>query len=115
MTILSFPTTIDGAHTHRFTGILDQQLIAYCELALTNEQAHVATLYSLYVDPTHRARGYASRLVSAEIEAAQTLGKTAVNLRVHEANTDALNLYKQVGFERYRRDEEDFINMVKWV
>jgi GNAT superfamily N-acetyltransferase len=81
MTILSLPTTIDRAYTVRFTGILDHQEIAYCELALTNAQAHVATLYSVYMNPAHRGKGNAQHLVSAAIAAAQERGKTAVNLR----------------------------------
>jgi ribosomal protein S18 acetylase RimI-like enzyme len=112
MTIFSLPTRIDGAHTHRFVGILDHQLVGYCELALTNEQAHVATLFSVYVDPTHRGKGYARRLVSAAIEAAQAQGKTAVNLRVQEANITALNLYKSLGFGWYEGPDEGFVGLM---
>lgn len=79
MTILSFPTVIDGTHTLRLTGILDHRAIAYCELGLTNDQAHVATLYSVFVDPDARGHGYARSLVSAAIEAAPAHGKTVVN------------------------------------
>ncbi|RZK37501.1 MAG: N-acetyltransferase [Hymenobacter sp.] len=44
------------------------------------EQAHVATLYSLFVYPTHQGKGYASNLVSAAIQAAQAHGKTSASL-----------------------------------
>jgi ribosomal protein S18 acetylase RimI-like enzyme len=70
MTILS--TDIDRTNILRFISILDHQAVGYCELALTNEQAHVATLYSLYVDPAHHHQGYARSLLLTAIEAAQT-------------------------------------------
>lgn len=79
MTILSLPTRIDGAHTIRFAGILDNQAIGYCDLALTNDQTHFTTLFSVYVDPAHRHQGYTFNLFSAPIEAAQAHEKTAVN------------------------------------
>ena len=78
MLILSLPTLIDGSNRTKFTGIVNDQLAAFFELDHDQPQAHVATLYSLYMDPTHRGKGYASRLVSAALEAAQTQGKTAV-------------------------------------
>lgn len=67
-------------------------------------------------NPAQRYQGYASRLVSAAIEAAQAHGKTAMNLRVHEANTTALSLYNSLGFEQYEGpDEKGFEGLAYWV
>lgn len=116
MTILSLLTLIDGGHRIKFTGILAQQLVAFCELDLDQPQAHVTTLFSVYVDPAHRHQGYARSLVLAAIEAAQAHGKDAVNMRVQEANEAAVKLYRQAGFEQYGGpDEEGFLEMVRWV
>lgn len=116
MLILSLLTHIDGSTRTKFSGIVNDQLVASCELDHDQAQAHVTTLYSLYVDPTHWGKGYATDMVYTAIEAAQAHGKTAVNLRVHEANTAAINLYKQAGFEQYEGpDGEEFVWIVRWL
>lgn len=79
MTILSLPTFIDGAHTIPCTGILYQQAIAYCELALTNVQVHVTTLFLVFISPAYWGEGYSESLSVAALKAAQTHSKTAVN------------------------------------
>ena len=116
MTIYPLLTTIDGSSRIKFAGIQDQQFIAFTELDLDNVQSHVATLYSVFVDPAHRHQGYARILVTAALEAAHGHGKRAVNLRVHKANKAALSLYDRLGFDRYEGpDAEGFVGLVRWV
>lgn len=55
-------------------------------------------LYSLWLDPGVRRRGLGRALVAAAVEWARTEGAGTVTLRVHAANTAAIEVYRGIGF-----------------
>ncbi len=59
------------------------------------------TLYSIkyvFVDPEYRKAGIASRLLNTAFAVAKTKGATKVNLNVYITSTNAIALYKKLGF-----------------
>jgi ribosomal protein S18 acetylase RimI-like enzyme len=56
-----------------------------------------AWLHDLYVDPQFRGRGVGRQLISAAIESAQHLGSSSLMLGVSPGNTQARQLYEQLG------------------
>ncbi|HEU5440749.1 MAG TPA: GNAT family N-acetyltransferase [Ktedonobacterales bacterium] len=68
-----------------------------------NEKSrHTANLYSMYVAPEARGRGYGRALVGAAIERARAMpGLEQIYLAVVTTNTSARSLYLSVGFEIY--------------
>jgi ribosomal protein S18 acetylase RimI-like enzyme len=68
---------------------------------------HVVAIDGLAVDPAHRRRGVARRLLDAAIEAARARGARRLTLRVLGPNATARALYEAAGFtvEGVLRDE----------
>ena len=59
----------------------------------------LAHIFLLYVAPEHRRRGIATALVNLAETWAKTRGDRAIGLQVFQANTKALNLYNQLGYQ----------------
>jgi GNAT superfamily N-acetyltransferase len=64
-------------------------------------EENTKSLYSIkyvFVDPEYRNRGIASRLLGNACTIAKTKGATKVNLNVYVTSTNAIALYKKLGF-----------------
>ncbi|WP_409558487.1 N-acetyltransferase family protein [Achromobacter sp.] len=73
---------------------------------------HKAHVWSMYVAPAHRGRGFARLLMHAAIAHAQTMrGVRQVQLSVTANNTAAVTLYASLGFTVYGHEPEAlFVN-----
>ncbi len=73
---------------------------------------HKAHVWSVYVAPAHRGRGFARLLMHAAIAHAQTMrGVRQVQLSVTANNTAAATLYASLGFTVYGHEPEAlFVN-----
>lgn len=60
--------------------------------------AEFGFLHDLWVEPAHRRRGYARRLVSAAIERFAAIGVSQVRLETAAANDTARRLFQSCGF-----------------
>ncbi len=63
----------------------------------------IAHLNLLAVDPTHRRRGVASRLVRWLEETAATAGTFVIGLELRASNESALNFYMKLGYRQLER------------
>lgn len=59
----------------------------------------IAHIFLLYVAPEHRRRGIATALMHLVETWAKARGLGAIGLQVFQANTNALNLYNQLGYQ----------------
>ena len=59
----------------------------------------IAHIFLLYVAPEHRRRGIATALMSRVETWAKARGDRAIGLQVFQTNTNALNLYNQLGYQ----------------
>ena len=59
----------------------------------------IAHIFLLYVAPEHRRRGIATALIGLVETWAIDKGLGAINLQVFQANSSALNLYNQLGYQ----------------
>lgn len=64
-----------------------------------------ARLYSLAVTPEARGRGHAKALLAAVEREARSQGASGLRLEVKPANTAAVGLYREAGFEPFGRIE----------
>ncbi len=60
----------------------------------------VSEIKRMYVDPAHRGRGYARRLLAAAEEAARDLGYRRMQLETGTAQPEAMALYTSCGYQR---------------
>lgn len=78
-----------------------------------------ARLYSMVVDPRHRGRGIAKRLLEAAEQGAKERGIIVMRLEVREENRAARLLYEQAGYtvrdrtEEYYQDNAAALRLVK--
>lgn len=63
------------------------------------ENAHVAAISGLAVDPRHRGEGVGRQLLSECVRRARHRGATKVSLRVLATNEAAMRVYRAAGFE----------------
>ncbi|HLS68098.1 MAG TPA: GNAT family N-acetyltransferase [Kiloniellales bacterium] len=88
-----------------FIGRLDGVIAGSAQLVLptSNNEATrvVGTLTTFFVAPWARGYGLALRLVQAVEEAARREGLKVLNLDVRETQTRAIQIYGQLGFERW--------------
>lgn len=83
--------------TRRYITATDAgSVLGYGGIMLVGEDAHVVTLA---VEPEHREKGLASRLLMALIDIARANGARHLTLEVRESNKAALELYRKFGFE----------------
>ncbi|WP_199191969.1 GNAT family N-acetyltransferase [Chlorogloea sp. CCALA 695] len=59
----------------------------------------IAHIFLLYVAPEHRRRGIATALIGLVEAWAIDKGLRAITLQVFQANSSALNLYNQLGYQ----------------
>lgn len=59
----------------------------------------IAHIFLLYVAPEHRRRGIATALIGLVETWAIDKGLRAIGLQVFQANSSALNLYNQLGYQ----------------
>ena len=90
---------------HLFVGRLEDKVVASAQLQEPprhNEaQAHAATLTALFVAPWARGRGISPKLAAAVEARAKSLGYHVLQLDVRATQVAAINLYEQLGFERW--------------
>ncbi|XKM12941.1 ribosomal protein S18-alanine N-acetyltransferase [Orbaceae bacterium ac157xtp] len=59
-----------------------------------------ATLFNIAIDPAHRKKGLAKKLLTALIDELTTQNVTNLWLEVRASNIAAINLYEQLGFNQ---------------
>ncbi len=77
----------------------NQRIIGSGELI---KYPHVTELANLFIVPPHRRRGVGTALIIVLLRIARHRGETAVELGVTQDNTDAIALYKRLGFVKER-------------
>jgi len=84
---------------------LADQIVGSVQLvrpARNNEAgAHAATVTTFFVAPWARGHGLARKLVEAVEEAARAAGLRALNLDVRETQKRAIEVYEQLGYQRW--------------
>lgn len=82
----------------------DATLIAYSRFYPSvdpdDDQARVATIGSMYVDPEFQRRGVGRKLMNAVLEAAKEGDYTEATLHVLTANKQAQEFYENLGWEK---------------
>jgi ribosomal-protein-alanine N-acetyltransferase len=73
------------------------QLVGYCINSRYVDAWHVM---NVAVDPGHRRRGIATRLLEALFEMTKNDGRRGYTLEVRVSNLGAIDLYERLGFER---------------
>jgi ribosomal-protein-alanine N-acetyltransferase len=100
----------DRRDRHWLVAERDGAVVAFGGLMLVVDEAHVL---NLAVDPRHRRRGLASRLLAALLLDAGDRGIVSATLEVRVGNRAGTELYRRFGFEeagirpRYYPDGED--------
>jgi ribosomal-protein-alanine N-acetyltransferase len=74
-----------------------EQLVGYCINSRYVDAWHVM---NVAVDPDHRRRGIATRLLEALFEMTKNDGRRGYTLEVRVSNQGAIDLYERLGFER---------------
>jgi GNAT superfamily N-acetyltransferase len=86
-----------------FVAVQDEMLIAYSRFYPTvdpdDDQARVATIGSMYVDPEFQRRGIGGGLMMAVINAVRERGFIEATLHVLAANHRAREFYESLGWE----------------
>lgn len=92
---------------------VENQLIGYAQLdqIFVVKQRHIAHLYNLYIDPTHRGQGHATKLIEHLTQLArEKAGVERLFITCNRHNTAAQALYQKLGFRQYALREKS----VKW-
>lgn len=64
------------------------------------KMAHRARIWGVYTTPSARGRGLAARVITAAIDLARSwAGVSSIGLSASERSTDAIRLYRRLGFE----------------
>jgi GNAT superfamily N-acetyltransferase len=94
----------EAAHEQVFGAFDGEQLVGAAGLSFETREktGHKATLFGMYVLPSHRGRGLARALVQAVLAAARArAGVKLVQLTVTQGNATAEALYRSCGFEAW--------------
>ena len=93
------------------------QITAYLGLWMDEERAQITTIG---VDPEHRGKGYAKKLMEHMLEACSSKGVKIYSLEVRVSNQSAISLYERYGFKQvglrkayYQDNHEDAYLMIK--
>jgi len=83
-----------------YVAIHDDKVIGWCDITSLNRDAfsHVGKL-GMGVLAEYRGQGIGTHLIKTVLKKAKSNGLTRVELTVRENNTNAMKLYKKVGFE----------------
>ena len=71
---------------------------AVCMALVIRESPKAASISGVFTPPSHRRRGYASRLVATLSDEMLRAGKTACNLHTDLANATSNRVYVRVGY-----------------
>ena len=92
-------------------------VVAFCSCWIVFDELHINTIA---VDPPHRRRGLATRLMHAVMEEAWRRGAKRATLEVRASNEAARQLYERLGFcvsgvrkRYYSQPEEDALILWK--
>jgi ribosomal protein S18 acetylase RimI-like enzyme len=78
----------------------DGQLVSAAGTHLVSPTFGVAAVGNIFTHPNHRRRGYATACTSQVVEELISQGLDVV-LNVNRENTEAMGIYKKLGFRRY--------------
>ncbi|MBA2431272.1 MAG: GNAT family N-acetyltransferase [Chthoniobacterales bacterium] len=82
--------------------LAEQQLVGCLGLRMERQlkRSHIATIWGVYVAPSHRGKGLALQLLRAVVEHATTLpGLEWLQLSVNETAPEAQRVYERAGFK----------------
>lgn len=90
-------------HVHTIGAFKKTKLIGIAVLVQSprTKMNHIATINSMYVQPSYRNKGIAYGLIQFAEKIALKHGTERLNLSVVTTNTAAHNLYKKIGFIDY--------------
>jgi ribosomal-protein-alanine N-acetyltransferase len=101
--------------THYVVAEYENQIVGYAGLWVIFDEGHITRIA---VDPKFRRHGIGRDLAKALMEAGGLSGCMSFTLEVRASNTEALNLYKSLGFEEvgvrpgyYEMEGEDAVIM----
>ena len=93
------------------------KILAYLGLWMDEDRAQITTIG---VDPEHRGKGYAKKLMEHMLEACSSKGVKIYSLEVRVSNQAAISLYQRFGFIQvglrkayYQDNHEDAYLMIK--
>jgi len=97
-----FQETINFSLSYNFVARkkIDKKVIGYANFYLVRNEAQVL---NIAIAPEARKMGYASRLLSYAMCVLAEQDAEEFFLEVRESNTDAINLYKRMGFSAVGR------------
>ncbi|ADM11646.1 N-terminal acyltransferase complex subunit Ard1 [Encephalitozoon intestinalis ATCC 50506] len=103
----TFLSTLSASYATSFVAELDGKIIGYSEAAVFRERKK-GHIYSICVDGPFRGCGIGRRLIGLSIDAIRTEMKEKeiceIDLYVRTSNTEAIGLYKSVGFVIREKD-----------
>ncbi len=86
------------ANSDCFAEVIQDSLRGFI-IVLYRENANVAGIETLNVDPLHHGKGIGIRLLQAAEEEIRTNDIRRIRLEVRTSNTPAIKLYERAGFE----------------
>ncbi|WP_257348321.1 GNAT family N-acetyltransferase [Pseudalkalibacillus decolorationis] len=93
----------DGQHTedHFIFKLVDDQLQKSVGVIwyFFDKDEKKAFIYEIWMDPTHRGKGYGSEAIEMYHKRAKDLGARKVGLHVFGKNAGAIKLYNRLGYE----------------
>jgi ribosomal protein S18 acetylase RimI-like enzyme len=76
------------------------EVVGWCDVLPKSRPVHAHTgVLGVALLPEFRGRGLGERLMRQTLDAARTFGLHRVELTVREDNTNAIGLYRKIGFE----------------
>lgn len=85
----------------QFVALAEGKVVGWCDVIPMKDRpihAHTGVL-GIGILPEHRGKGVGHTLMTATIAKARAKGLTRIELTVREKNTNAITLYKKLGFE----------------
>jgi [ribosomal protein S18]-alanine N-acetyltransferase len=74
----------------------EKRIVGYIFFRFIADEVHI---FRIAVDPAWRGRGIGTRLVGECLDAARLRGVTAAVLEARPSNTEAIELYRKLGFQ----------------
>jgi len=95
--------TLSSKRQFRLVAEMDGRVVGQiCVKLGSMHHSHLATFYSLIVDPGSRGKGIASRLVEEAIKALPP-GIEILKIQIQHDNNPSLVLFEKLGFKEYGR------------
>lgn len=89
--------------------LLGGRLVAMAGVHVCSDDAGVAAIGNVLVDPAHRGRGLGRRVTAAVVDALRQRPIATIGLNVAAANTSARRIYTDLGFEVVHRYTEALV------